>query len=61
MAVWSLNRPEEHCNEGEVAVARHLQKLPDDWVIRWVFLGGVAELLHLARAVCQLVQTRIEI
>ena len=37
MAVWSLNRPEEHCNEGEVAVARHLQKLPDDWVIRWGF------------------------
>ncbi|MCP5538368.1 MAG: NERD domain-containing protein [Akkermansiaceae bacterium] len=37
MAVWSLNRPEEHCSEGEVAVARHLQRLPDDWVVRWGF------------------------
>jgi len=37
MATWSLNRPEEHCSEGEVTVARYLQKLPDDWFVRWGF------------------------
>lgn len=37
MAVWSLNRPEEHCSEGEVKVARYLQALPDDWFVRWGF------------------------
>ncbi len=37
MAKWSLSRPEEHCNEGEVQVARYLKKLPDDWIVRWGF------------------------
>jgi len=37
MAKWSLNRPEEHCDEGEVKVADYLQALPDSWTVRWGF------------------------
>jgi len=37
MAKWHLNRPAEHCNEGEVKVAQYLKALPDDWTVCWGF------------------------
>ena len=37
MALWILNRPAEKCGLGELQVAEHLARLPDDWVVRWGF------------------------
>jgi len=37
MAKWSKIRPEKHCDDAEIEVARYLDKLPDTWRIQWGF------------------------
>lgn len=37
MPRWIINRPEDHCNDGEVEVARALNQLSDRWIVRWGF------------------------
>jgi hypothetical protein len=40
MALWILGQPAEMTNAGEMAVADHLSRLNDDWVICWGFRYG---------------------
>jgi hypothetical protein len=37
MPRWIINRPESHCHDGEIEVARSLNSLSDRWIIRWGF------------------------
>lgn len=37
MARWIYNRPPERCNEVEFEVSKKLNRLSDDWIIRWGF------------------------
>ncbi|MBV8278831.1 MAG: NERD domain-containing protein, partial [Verrucomicrobia bacterium] len=37
MARWIYQRPVDHCNTTELAVAKELARLDDEWVIRWGF------------------------
>lgn len=37
MARWIYNRPPEKCQAAELAFARILNELPDDWIVRWEF------------------------
>jgi hypothetical protein len=37
MARWIDQRPVDRCNATELAVAKRLARLDDEWVIRWGF------------------------
>ena len=37
MAKWIYERPADRCNATELAVAKRLAQLGDEWIIRWGF------------------------